>query len=190
MCSCPGQVLCLLSRTQLSLAFRPPNLPIPIFETARGPLPPVGLSTPGWKVSSTSRPPGFHSAPRGWLGKFPETPTLARSGRRCLVSQAQGISLPLPLAPMLVCRHHHPWEISKLHRAREPAPAGNLHGWRPCGLWCALGALSQPCLPTARAFPVRVRVGHRRPGSLRRVGWEATRKTGPWGAAPSPGCQP
>lgn len=32
-------------------------------------------------------------------GKFPETPTLAGSGRHCLVSQARGISLPLPLAP-------------------------------------------------------------------------------------------
>lgn len=32
--SCPGQVLRLLPCTQLSLAFRPPNLPIPIFETA------------------------------------------------------------------------------------------------------------------------------------------------------------
>lgn len=150
MFSCPGQVLCLRPCTQLSLAFRPPNLPVPTFETAGGPLPPVGLLTPGWKVSSTGRPPGFHSAPRRWLGKFPETPTLAGSGRRCLVSQARGISLPLPPGPMLVCRRPCPREASKPRRAREAAPAGNLHGWCLCALWCDLGALSQPCLPTAR----------------------------------------
>lgn len=147
----------------------------------------MGLLTSGWKVSSTGRPPGFHSAPRGWLGKFPETPTLAGSGRRCLVSQARGISLPLPLAPMLVCHRHHPWEISKLHRAREQAPAGNLHRWCPCVLWCDLGALSQPCLPTAPAFPARVR-GGTLPPQLSEKGWlGGHEENGSMGCGPKPG---
>lgn len=64
-----GQALRCLPHKQLSLVFMPPNLPLPVFETARGPFPPVGVSSCG-KFLPPADPLGLTQPLEGSLGGF------------------------------------------------------------------------------------------------------------------------